>query len=71
MLKVSYLLLVLFAVISLAVCHVGPIVCDRANEHYACGSGCQRECRTLEGYARDAEGTCIPISECPPKISNF
>ncbi|KAI4494000.1 hypothetical protein M0802_009376 [Mischocyttarus mexicanus] len=60
-----------------------PIICDRPNEHYECGSACQTECRTLgqicpivnircnddcycnNGYARNDDGVCIPISECP------
>ncbi|KAK9680402.1 Trypsin Inhibitor like cysteine rich domain [Popillia japonica] len=47
MLKVSYLLLVLFAVIALAVSQTAPIVCNRPHEEYACGSACQTECKTL------------------------
>ncbi|XP_052738623.1 zonadhesin [Bicyclus anynana] len=27
---------------------------------------CNRKCYCLEGYARDSNMTCIPISECPP-----
>ncbi|KAK9680403.1 Trypsin Inhibitor like cysteine rich domain [Popillia japonica] len=85
MLKISCIVLVFLAVISVAVSQFRPIECNKPNEVYGCGSACQRECKTLgercqiinafcndacycvEGYARDNEGTCIPISQCPPK----
>ncbi|GJQ86940.1 hypothetical protein Trydic_g20314 [Trypoxylus dichotomus] len=79
MLKLSYLLLVVFVTNCLAEVRI----CDRPNEVYACGSACQTTCRNLgkpcpyinvrcndrcyckRGYARDDLGVCIPIINCP------
>ncbi|GJQ86942.1 hypothetical protein Trydic_g20315 [Trypoxylus dichotomus] len=79
MLKLSYLLVVIFVANSLA----GVLVCNRPNEIFACGSACQTTCRNLGkpcpiinitcnercyckgGYARDDWGVCIPIKDCP------
>ncbi|KAJ8921419.1 hypothetical protein NQ315_003037 [Exocentrus adspersus] len=28
---------------------------------------CNDACYCIDGYARDANGVCIPIEQCPPK----
>ncbi|GLV41029.1 uncharacterized protein CBL_04553 [Carabus blaptoides fortunei] len=82
--------LVCVAIVVLAVSTIvagQKIVCNRPNEHYACGSACQVECKTFgetcpivnircndacycdDGFARNAQGICIPVSECPPKTA--